>query len=94
MSGAAAGAGAHAAAVANAIKASGAIIRVEVDDFIRILKKQDAGLVIHSHGGVFSKSHKYMTSYRGFVFFTKSKEALFLKPGTEVIEATTIWMPQ
>lgn len=90
--GAAAG-GAAAAAIANAIKASGAIVRVEPSDLMNILRRQEAPLVIHSAGGIFSSSHRYLCSYKGLAFFAKSPEQLRLPAGSEVIEARKIWIP-
>jgi hypothetical protein len=90
--GAAAG-GAAAAAIANAIKASGAIVRVEPGDLMSILRRQEAPLVIHAAGGIFSPSHRYLYSYKGLAFFAKSPEQLRLPAGCEIIEARKIWIP-
>ena len=92
--GAAAGAsGAAADAIANAIKVSGAIVRVDPGDLMNILRRQEALLVVHSPGGIFSSSHRYLCSYKGLAFFAKSSEQLRLPPGSEVIEARKIWIP-
>lgn len=94
MSTAAAGAGgAAAAAIANAIKASGAIVRVTPGDFMTILGRQETPLVIHSTGGFLTTTHRYMSSYRGFAFFARSAEPLNLPGHAETIEARTIWIP-
>ena len=90
MTGAGAGA---AAAIADAIKASGVLVRVEPDAFSIILKKGTALLVVYSAPGTFQRKHEYMTSYKGLAFFTKSKEPLYLPPGTEIIEAKSIMIP-
>jgi len=87
-----AGAGA-AAAIAQAIKASGAIVRVEPDDFGRVLARQNAPLVIVAHGGLFGARFQYLTSYKGFAFFTKTSEPLYLPDNAEVIQAKKIWIP-
>jgi hypothetical protein len=89
-----AGAGASAAAaIAEAIKASGAIVRVEPLDFVRVLTRQDAPLVILAQGGMFGGRFQYLTSYKGFVFFVKTSEPLHLPDTTEVIHAKKIWVP-
>ena len=89
-----AGAGASAAAeIAQAIKASGAIVRVEPDDFGRVLTRQDAPLVILARGGLFGARFQYLTSYKGFAFFTKTSEPLYLPDNAEVIQAKRIWIP-
>lgn len=84
---------AHAAAIAQAIKASGVIVRVEPGDFIRILHKQDETLVVIAPGGFFQRGWRYLTSYKGLAFFTKSRDPLPLPGGAEVVEAKTIWVP-
>jgi len=42
-----------AATIANAIKASGVVVRVEPVDFARILGKSDKPLVVYAQGGLF-----------------------------------------
>ena len=88
-----ASAGAAAAAVAQAIKASGVIVRVEPEDFLRILRRQTEPLVVHATGGFFSTSYQYLSSYKGLAFFTKSPAPLSLPNGCEVVQAQKIWIP-
>ena len=90
---AAGAAGAAAAAIAQAIKASGVVVRVSPEDFDAILRKAEKPLVIASTGGFFSTNFQYLTSYKGFAFFTKSPVELILPPKAEVIEAQKIWIP-
>jgi hypothetical protein len=82
-----------AAAMAQAIKASGAIVQVESDVFAQVVARQDAPLVIHATGGVFRTNYQYLTSYRGFVFFTKSRDPLPLPARAELLNARRIWIP-
>ena len=89
----AAGAAAAAAAIANATKASGVIVRVSPENFALILKRVEAPLVVHASGGFFTTSYKYLTSYRGLAFFTKSPAPLALPIGTELVAAESIWIP-
>jgi hypothetical protein len=42
-----------AAAIANAIKASGAIVNVEPEAFAGILRKSDKPLIVYTQGGLF-----------------------------------------
>ena len=92
-----AGAGAAAAAIANAIKASGAIVQVEPDDFQKIMAKSDAPLVVQVAGsarkGFLSKKHKYLTAYKGLIFYTTSDSELRFDSDTEVVLAKKIWVP-
>ena len=55
----AAEAGAIAAAIANAIKASGVVVRVQPEDFGRILSKIEKPLVIYAQGGFVSTNYQY-----------------------------------
>ena len=91
--GASAAAAGAAAAVAQAIKASGVIVRVEPVDFLDILQRHQEPLVVQATGGFFSTNYQYLSSYKGLAFFTKSAFPLAL-PGTcEVVQAKKIWIP-
>jgi hypothetical protein len=91
---AAAGAAAAAsAAIGNAIKASGAIVRVEADVFKSVLARAENALVVRAEGGMFSTKYSYLVSYKGLLFFTKSPEPIHLPPHIESIRAAKIWIP-
>jgi hypothetical protein len=90
----AAGAAAVAAAIANAIKASGVVVRVTPAAFQTILRKLESPLVIYAEGGFFSTNYQYLVSYKGFAFFTKSPAPILLPTGVETIVAKKIWVPQ
>ena len=90
---AAAGGAAAAAAIANAIKASGVVVRVSPADFQAILRRIERPLIVHAKGGLFSTSYQYLVSYKGFAFFTKSSEPILLPPEAETIAARKIWTP-
>jgi hypothetical protein len=83
---------AHAAMI-QAIRASGAIVRVEPRDFDRIVRKTPDALVIRARPATFSKHHQYLTSYRGFVFHTRTREQLQFASSVEIVEAKSIWVP-
>lgn len=89
-----AAAAAAAAAIANAIKASGAIVNVEPEDFMTILERTDEPLVVTAEGGIFKKSHRYITSYKGLCFHTKVRDPLILPSNTELITANAISIPE
>ena len=80
-------------AVAQAIKASGAIVRVDPDIFSALLSRAEKPLVVVATGGILRTSYQYLTAYKGFVFFTKSQTALYLPRGVEIIAARKIWVP-
>lgn len=85
--------GAAAAAIAQATKASGAIVRVDPRDFLHILQRQERPLVVHATGGFFSTNYQYLTSYKGLVFYSKSEAPIGLPRDTEVVQAKRIWIP-
>jgi hypothetical protein len=90
--GGSAAASAHAAFV-QAVKASGAIIKVEPEAFSTILNKIEQPLVVISMGGTFKKDFRYLTSYKGLIFYTKSRTEIILPGRTELISAKEIWVP-
>ena len=89
----AAGAGAAAAAIAEATKASGVLIKVEPQEFAKLLSRVKDPLIVIASGGVFRKNFQYLVSYKGLAFFTKSSDPLPLPPGAEVVNAGRIWIP-
>ena len=80
-------------AIADAIKASGAIVRVEPGDFEAILERTEAPLVVIAQGGVFKTKYHYLTAYKGLIFYTRTPMPLALPPKTELINAHKIWIP-
>jgi hypothetical protein len=93
VNGVAAGGAAAAVAIADAIKASGAIINMESTDFMTILEKADRPLVVCSESKFISKKYHYLTSYKGLIFYTKSTTPLVLRPDAEIIYAKKVWIP-
>ena len=79
--------------IAQAIKASGAIIRVESTDFMTILSRVQNPLVVCSETRFLSRKYHYLTSYKGLIFYTKSATPLILRPSIELIQAKKIWVP-
>ncbi len=88
-----AGAAAAAAAIAQATKASGAIVRMESDQFLALLGRQRDPLVVCATGGFLSTKYEYMFSYKGLTFYTKSADELPLPATAEIVAAQSIWMP-
>ena len=86
-------AAAHAAAIANAIKASGVLVRVDPAEFLRILRRTEEPLIVVARGGFFSPGWRYLTSYRGLAFHTRSDEQLPLPGRAEVVNANAISIP-
>lgn len=89
--GAAGAAAAAAAAVVNAIKASGAIVRVEPTDFLTLAQRAEKPLVVTAEA--FWGGRKYLMSYKGLAFYTRSSDALELPGDLELVSASKIWVP-
>jgi hypothetical protein len=89
----AAGAAAAGAAIAQAIKASGVLVRVAPGEFSKILNRAKDPLVVAAEGGVFSTNYQYLISYKGLAFFTKSATPVQLPAGCEVVAAGGIFIP-
>ena len=81
------------AARLNAIKASGTVVHIEPSEFVRILSLAERPLIVRAVGGLFSKSHKYLTSYRGLAFYCKSQTELVLPANAELVNASKMSMP-
>ena len=82
-----------AAAVAQAIRASGAIVQVAPRDFLTLLGKSERPLVVVAPGRFFGPKYQYLTSYKGLAFYARSDEAIRLPQSVELIEAHSMWIP-
>jgi hypothetical protein len=82
-----------AAAAVRAIKASGAIIRVESKDFQSIIQRSERPLIVMAMPGFWSRCYKYITSYRGLTFYTKSSTQLNLPGDAEIFTCRRIFVP-
>jgi hypothetical protein len=89
----AAGAAGAAAAIAKAMKASGVIVKLDPEEFAKLLIHVKDPLIVIAEGGFFSKNFQYLVSYKGLAFFTKSANPLALPSGAEVVSAGRIWIP-
>jgi hypothetical protein len=81
------------AAIAEAAKASGAIVRIQPEEFRRLLQKAPEPLVVVQEGGIFSTKYRYLMGYKGLIFYTSSKEQLGLPSGASLVKASRIWIP-
>jgi len=93
MSGGNAAATGAGAAIAQAIKASGVIVRVNTQNFMRVLAKSEYPLIVSTTGGFLKKNFQYLSSYKGLAFYTKSADPLNLPAKSELITAEKIWIP-
>ncbi|MBZ5535126.1 MAG: hypothetical protein LAO31_04155 [Acidobacteriia bacterium] len=81
------------AATAEAIKASGAIVRVEPSVFTAIIWKTENPLVVAAEGGFLKRNYQYLSAYKGLIFYTKSPIPVELGNRCELIKARSIWIP-
>jgi hypothetical protein len=88
----AAAASAHAAMI-NAVKASGVVVQVEPEEFRTLLTRARDPLVVYTEGGILSTHYRYLMSYKGLAFSTRSPEPLPMPSGAETVHARKIWMP-
>lgn len=65
-------AGATAAGIARAIQASGVLVRVKQEEFLKLMNRAKDPLIVVAEGGIFGKTYKYLMSYKGLTFYTKS----------------------
>ena len=79
--------------IAEAVKASGTVVKVEPAEFAKLLAKTDHPLVVYSESGLFQTQYQYLTSYKGFAFFTKTTEQISLPRTAEIVVAEKIWIP-
>ena len=84
---------AHAAAIAQAIKASGAIVQLEPEEFQRLLAKAEQPLVVWARSKFFTEKWEYLFGHRGLIFYTKSKTQIMFSSRAEMIAAKSIWIP-
>ncbi len=82
-----------AAAIANAIKASGAIVRLESRDFQSIIQRSQRPLVVVSDKSFWSPGYKYLSNYKGLTFYTKSSQPLMLPGDAEIVSCSQIYIP-
>lgn len=86
------GAAAAAAAMARATKASGVLVRLTPDEFLNVLGRAEAPLVVISQARFFSRRYSYLSSYKGLAFITKSSDSLLLPGNCEIVWAKRIWI--
>lgn len=81
-------------AKASAIKAFGAIVKVDSTVFMSIVSKVNDPLVIRAQEKIFTRVvNKYLTTYKGLIFYTETRENLSLPAATEMMKADRILIP-
>ncbi len=79
--------------IANAIKATGGIVKVDAETFGSILARSEKPVVVTAPGGFLGRGYKYIMCYGGLYFYCTSKEEIQIPGAAEIIRAKTIWIP-
>jgi hypothetical protein len=87
------GAAAAHAAMVQAVKASGVVVKLDPQDFILIASKTRNPLIVAAKAGWRGQKFAYLTSYKGLAFHTESPSPIDLPGDAEVVNANQIWMP-
>src|SRR3954453_17617035 len=83
----AAGGAAAAAAIAQAIKASGGVVRLAPEEFRKVLIRVPDPLVVIAQGGVFSTNFQYLMSYKGLAFCAKTLRSASVMMPSELMRS-------
>ena len=77
--------------VAKAVKVSGSRVQLRPEEFERLISRTVRDrLVISSQKRFFSRTFQYLTSYKGFTFYTESAKPLSFPVTHDTIEAEKI----
>lgn len=87
------GAATAAAAVANAIKASGVLVKVDPQNFRTLLHRASGAVVVTAEGGMLSTNYQYLLGYKGLAFYTKADAPIPVPGDVELVRAAKIWIP-
>ncbi|MBI3820587.1 MAG: hypothetical protein HY286_17995 [Planctomycetes bacterium] len=93
MTGATAAAAAHHAAVLKAYRSMGIFVKIDSRDFLQLLERAEAPVVVHSRFGFFTKKDRYIQSYKGFAFYTDVDQTLDLPKSCELVESQGSMLP-
>ena len=88
-----AGAAAAQAAIYNAIRSFGVIVTVEPREFLRIAHEQLEPLIVTATAGIFATEYRYLMSYKGLTFYTKSAFQLELPTEADLVKSERLSLP-
>ncbi len=80
------------AVMAHAMRAFGMLLRVSPEDFKTILYKSEKPLVVFTEKKFIISSFHYLTSYKSFIFYTKTKSPMQLPGNVELIQSKSMWV--
>ena len=77
----------------NALKMNGVFVKMEVKEFLKLINEKENLLIVYSETGIFTNQYLYLTSYKGFIFYCKSKEQVPLPSKHEKIFSSNVTLP-
>lgn len=83
----------HQSHVQNALKMNGVFVKIEVNEFLKLINENENLLIVHNETGIFTNQYLYLTAYKGFIFCCKSKDQLPLPEKNEKIYAQRVALP-
>ena len=70
------------------------VINTDPDVFLSVVERNKDGLVVMSESGLLRTKYRYLTSYKGLVFYCESAERLILSTNIELLTAASIQVPE
>ncbi len=84
-----------AAEVFRAIASTGSFVKVTPEVMLGLISRMSEPLIIESHKKRFyGVEYSYLTSYKGFCFYTEAKSQLAIPASVEIIMASDMWIPR
>jgi hypothetical protein len=76
-----------------ALKMNGAFIKLTPENFQNLLNRNEGLAVVTSSVTFFGTTFTYVTSYKGLIFFCKTKSQLSIAGRHETIQAESLSLP-
>jgi len=72
------------------MRVSGAAVEVSLETFGKLLSKVKDPMVVVSKRGWRGQRYRYLTSYKGFILCTRSKETMIFPDNVELLNAEKV----
>ncbi len=79
--------------IRQALKMNGVFVQLTVEDFRKLISKNEGLVIVVSKTGLFTTRYLHVTSYKGLVFYCKCKEPLPISSKNETIYSNSISLP-
>lgn len=83
----------HTVHATHAPKMNGVFIKLQPEDFQNLLNRNEGLAVVTTSTSFFGTTFAYVTSYKGLVFYCKSKSQLSIASRHETIVAQSVSLP-